>query len=152
MWWAMCMSSLSCERGLCWIYSAYHGDEGNGGSHSLICFWSHSNCFQWPVTGCIAGVANSQHAMEGSRACVCGWRHLQWWPLASTEHSAVVAMVTAVLGQGWLAKLQELDQYPSPVSSCCWCSHTSAVWCHPRQNLGGRSDLFYFLFFCMSFP
>lgn len=53
------------------------------------------------------GAAESEHR-EGRTAGLCCWWHLQWRPLASAEHSAMVAMGTAVLGQGWLEELQEL--------------------------------------------
>ena len=79
----------------------------------------------WP--GRVASDAESGRAEEGRKAWVC-WRwHLQWWPVASTEHSAMVAMVTAVHGQGWLTEPQELDQWPR----CRWHSSVSAAWAPP---------------------
>ena len=79
----------------------------------------------WP--GRVASDAESGRAEEGRKVWVC-WRwHLQWWPVASTEHSAMVAMVTAVHGQGWLTEPQELDQWPR----CRWHSSVSAAWAPP---------------------
>ena len=74
-------------------------------SISLIAFGG-----MWP--GCVATDAESGHAEEGRKAWVCWWWHLQLWPVASMEHSAMVVKVTDVHGQGWLAEPQELDPWP----------------------------------------
>lgn len=80
-----------------------------------IYVWPRSNWLLLVACGGVHGQWCWVRAWRGERgACVCRWWHLQLWPVASVEHSAVVAMVTAVLGQGWLAELQELDQRPLP--------------------------------------